>query len=241
MRRESHHTKELVKFDAVIIDTDATARNRLKQAAMSVGQFGKVEIQTSLTDALSRFANGSTTDVVFVSGKFEGLADFIIKAKAIKQSEDAAFVIILGAKSQDSSTAAAAMLLGGDGLLFEPFSVDSLVEMTCLAEKVRKERGNAREKVALSSILAAILVQIDLIAGLKSAGRECGLAQKKLKEQCDNIRNLPPDSLQIYFEIAPDIFMGASLPPPLPKEVTYKGASKRIKQKGVSKSQALIV
>ena len=93
----------------MVIETDTGSRNRLKQAAMSVPEFGKVEFQSSPNDAMGRLNNGpERCDLIFISYRFEQteIINFIREAKNAKHGQDAAFIMILESDDKDSSKGA---------------------------------------------------------------------------------------------------------------------------------------
>ncbi|MDC0357418.1 hypothetical protein OAO01_01255 [Oligoflexia bacterium] len=221
-----------VRYNALIIDPDLDTRMRLKAATTSVVQFGKVQLVTSITEATRRLEAGEACDVMFLSYRFEraDIGTFIKNAKETKAAQDAAYVLVLQTSEQDSQTVAENVMIGADGLLFEPYSVDYLVEITELAARVKKERGAAREAAALKFLLTDVMHQIDLIAYLKSVGYDVGRGIRRFKQMCGVFNTLEKDSLEVYYDLAVDMFSEA----PFPKKIyqkNYKGASSRVKKK----------
>lgn len=220
------------KFDAVIVDPDLDTRMRLKQCTAAVHQFGKVMQAGALKDAVARLTSDST-DVCFISYRFdqEEVSKFIRDGKASKGGQDCAYVLVLKSQDQQSSTVATNVLAGFDGFLFEPYSVDQLLELTSLAAKVRKERGAQREEAAMKFLLNDIINQIDQIAFLKASGIDMGMSVKKLKDLCSVLKNLEPSSREIYLKVAVDTFEAAPVPKKIFQRKIYGGASSRLKKK----------
>lgn len=225
----SHH---LVKYNALIIDTDIDRRMRLKTATSSVVQFKKVLLSNKLDDAREKINGSDIWDVFFLNYSLEQgeIAKFIKEAKEKKAGQDAAFILVLPAKDQESSTVASNVMIGADGFLFEPYSVDQLVEITDLAARVKAERSAEREKAALGFLLNDIMSQIDMIAYLKSVGYDVGRGIKRFRQMCEVFQALEGDSLKSYFEIAIEKFENAPFPEKIYQK-NYKGASKRVKEK----------
>ncbi len=221
------------KFDAVIVDCDLDTRMRLKQATASVHHFGKVSQATTLKDALGKLTVEVSTDVCFLSYRFdrEEVLGFIREAKNTRGGQDTAYIVVLPQKDQSSSTVATSVLAGFDGFLFEPYSVDQLIELTQLAAKVRKERAGAREEAAIKFLLNDLINQVDQIAYLKAAGYDMGPSMKKFKEISSALTNLAPDSKQKYTQIAVDTFEACPLPKKIFQRKIYGGASSRVKKK----------
>lgn len=219
-------------FEALIIDPDLATRNRLKQAASSVVNFGKIYIVSSLRDATSRLQDGETTDVVFLSQSFsnEERLRFIQEAKQLPAGRDTAYVLVMRAKEQDSAHVAQNMLGGADGMLFEPYSVQSLVETTILATSIKSQRQQFREKAALSLLISDIARQLDLVALVRKAGIEPGNSMKKLRELAAPLKQLSPERLALYQEVAVKSFSEAAVPTQL-MDSGYGGASERVKRR----------
>lgn len=225
----SHH---MVKYDALIIDPDLDRRMRLKSATTSVVQFSKVNLVGSLEDATGSFSSGRKCDIAFITSQFDqaDITDFIKEAKDQEASQDAAFVLVLQTKDQESSTVASNVMIGADGFLFEPYSVDQLVEITELAAKVKAERSLNREEAAIKFLLNDIIQQIDMIAYLKSVGYDVGRGIRRFKQMCSVLGNLEGESLDLYYRLAVDTFEAAPFPKKLHQD-NYKGASKRVKER----------
>jgi DNA-binding NarL/FixJ family response regulator len=220
------------KYDTLIIDPDMDTRMRLKTATSSVIQFGKVQLLNSLEDAQSNLDMGRPWDCIFVSYRFkkDEVAGFIKQAKEKKAGEDAAYVLILQTQEQSSSVVAESVMIGADGFLFEPYSVDQLVEITELAARVKLERSQEREAAALNFLLRDVMHQIDLIAYLKAVGYDVGRGMKRFKQMCTVFQALEGESLGVYYGIAVETFSEA----PFPKQIyqkSYSGASKRVRER----------
>ncbi len=221
-----------VKYNALIVDTDLDRRMRLKSATTSVVQFGKVNLLNDLDDAKNQISGGKAFDVIFVSSIFEQgpISEFIKSAKELEAARDAAYVLVLQTKDQESSNVASNVMIGADGMLFEPYSVDSLVEITELAAQVKKDRSLQREQAAIGFLLDDVLQQIDMLAYLKSAGYDVGRGIRRFKQMCSVFETLEKDSKQLYYNIAIEKFSNA----PFPKKMyqkNYSGASKRVKER----------
>ena len=120
---------------------------------------------------------------------------------------------------------------GFDGFLFEPYSVDNLLEITQIAARVRKERSRAREEAALKLLISDLMNQIDLVAYLKQMQSESGRAMKKLRDTSAMLKTLAPESFELYQGLAIDLFEQAPLPKKVFQRKQYSGASSRVKKK----------
>jgi response regulator RpfG family c-di-GMP phosphodiesterase len=222
----------LIKYDSLIVDPDMDTRMRLKTATTSVVQFGKVQLLNDLEDAMNSLEVGRSWDCIFLSYRFEKdtVAQFIKEAKEKKGGEDAAYILILQTNEQSSSVVAENVMIGADGFLFEPYSVDQLVEITELSARVKKERSQEREAAALSFLLKDVMHQIDLIAYLQSVGYDVGRGMRRFKQMCTVFQRLEGESLGVYYDLAVETFSEA----PFPKKIyqkSYSGASKRVRER----------
>jgi hypothetical protein len=170
-------------------------------------------------------------NVVFVSDRIpqDEISRFIKERRQTKQGQDAAYIIVFSKTSDDSSSVAQNMLVGADGFLFEPYSIDSLVEITELAKTVKRDRSREREATALTMVLNDVLPQIDLVAQLKSSGLDLGPNLKRLREMCALFKTLSGESFTHYTEIAEKKFSEAQIPVVGKKK--YGGVSDRVKKR----------
>lgn len=222
-----------IKFDITIIDPDMNSRMRLKQATTATPYFGKIQQFGEMREATMRLSAPERNDVTFISHKYEmsDIQSYIKSAKESKSHQDTAFILVLGAKNQDSSTVASSVLSGFDGFLFEPYSVDNLLDITQISAKVKKERSQAREEAAMKLLITDMMNQLDLLAYLKQSNSETTRLLKKLKDTAGFLKTLNADSTNVYLKVAVDTFENAPLPTKVFQKKTYGGASSRIKRK----------
>lgn len=221
------------KYDAILVDPDIQSRMRLKQATTAVTNFGKVHQLSELREAQQKLGGSEKADVVFISKKheMESILNFIKLAKGLPQGQDAAYILVLGAKDQDTSTVASSVMSGFDGFLFEPYSVDNLLEITQISARVKRERSKAREEAAMKMLMTDLMNQIDLLAYLRSCKSDPGRVLKKFKETTTVLRTLSPESFDLYQTVAIDMFENAPLPTKVFQKRAYGGASSRVKKK----------
>ena len=221
------------KYDSLIIEPDLDSRMRLKQAMSVVYQFEKNAQVVTLDEALCRLGASEPFDVIFISYRFKQaeITSFIKAGKETKMGMDGAYVLVIKSKNQDASTVAQNVMIGADGFLFEPYSVDQLLEMTQLANQVKAERSGTREKAAINLLVNDVIGQIDQVSYIKSCQIDIGSSMKKLRELCNIFRNLEPDKLSVYYESALKFFEDAPLPKNVYQSKKYGGISGRIKKK----------
>jgi DNA-binding NarL/FixJ family response regulator len=225
--------KQEYRQNAILADPDITTRMRLKQATTAVPQFAEAVQATNLTEALYKLESEGRWDVVFMSAKFnlDDIKKFIEDAKKTKQGELAAFVLLLKSRDSDKSTVAAGVMMGVDGFLFEPYSVDSLVEITNLARKVRAERSAAKDKMATTLLVTDIIDQLNLVAYLKSCGYSVSKSGERLKELCANLQSAGTSSMEERIETIAKVFIDAPPPKQAYEFKKYGGISARVRQR----------
>ena len=178
-------SNHLQSFNALIVDPNVETRMRLKTATTAVNSLKKIQLVNKTSEGISRLTESEFNwDLVFVSANIprDEIAEFIKTAKETKIGGLCAYVLVMATKEQDSASIAENILLGGDGFLFEPYSIDALIEITDLATRVRHERLAAREKGAIALMIPDLIAQVDLIAYLRSSGAEPGQSFKKFRE-----------------------------------------------------------
>ena len=220
-------------YSALVADPDARTRMLLKHATSAVANFKTVHLYHGLNQTLSKLEGDEHCDVVFVSYKFDHneVRQFITTARETLQGRDAAYVMVSKMEEQDSTTIAEQVMVGTDGFLFEPYSVDSLIEITKLASRVRRERSEARQATALEFVITEFMNHINLIAYSKSMGLDVGRAMRKLREMSCFLHTLEDDSKQIYFNLVTDIFKNAPVPTRIFQRKKYTGASTLVRKK----------
>lgn len=221
------------KINALVIDPELESRMRLKHATSMLHNFDKLTQCASISEATQKIGTSDPFGIVFLSEKLEKneALNFVKSSKQSPQSQDSAFVYLVKSQADMSTLVATNMLSGIDGFLCEPFSVDSLSEITVLAAKVKKERGEARELAAMRFLMTQIANQISKVAQLKAAGMDSIRENRKLTEMCSIFNNLSEETRQQYLNIAIEVFERAPIPKALPSVKAYGGVSNRVKRR----------
>jgi len=226
--------RALRKYNALILDNDAASRNRLKSVCGSVINFGKIVTSSTVQHSLKELSTAeSRTDVIFVSHHIDhdSTVQFIKDCKSSVEGEDATYIMVLPTSEGAKTQMANAMMIGADGVLFEPYSVDVLIEITELSDKIRRERGQSREESAIRLLLKDIVKQVDALAFLKSSGNDVGPVVKHFKASCSTLRTLEPATLDLYFQLAIEAFEKAPVMSVFMKTVRYEGVSQRVRKR----------
>jgi DNA-binding NarL/FixJ family response regulator len=229
------------RYNAIIVDPDNGSRMRLKQAAMTLVQFGDIVGLARLDDALRRMTKSDPWQVIFVSSTFgmEEVAGFIVEAKKCETGQDAAYVRIMKGADQAQASIAASIVQGADGFLFEPYSVESLLEIIRLSTKVKRERSGARERAAFSLMMGDIAKEIDHLAFMLYSQMNILHRLARLKEQCLVFQALGSESLDNYYESVVSSFEGMPLPSAsLRRDKAYSGPSAALKKRLEKKMEA---
>lgn len=215
-----------------IVDSDVEKKLRLKQATTPVQLFKQTVLFNNLEEALNKIEVDDGGDIIFISTRFpeKDISTFISKAKQTRRGQDSTFVMVLGAKDSQSPKLPEYMLLGIDSFLFEPYSVDGLVDTAHLAIKIKGERKEAREKMAITVMVKDIAKQIDSLAITNKLGLKSSKIAGRLESLGASLKRLPPESMQVYFNVLLEEMMNAPLPERMAQMESYKGASTRVKK-----------
>ncbi|RIL10224.1 MAG: hypothetical protein DCC75_04840 [Proteobacteria bacterium] len=221
------------KYDALLVDETLSSRMTLKQFTSYVIEYGKVYQCGSIANALTRLSGEDNIDMIFVSHHFDQKAihRFISDAKNTRQGRDSSYILVMESKKQDTNTAVKDVLGGADGLLLEPYSVESLVEITKIAVEVRKERLAAREAAALQFLINEMANQLDQVASNLANEAARGQDWKALKDSGQTVKDLQPATLEIYYDILCEMTMNRPAPRKVFQKIKYEGASSRVKRR----------
>lgn len=221
-----------VSLGVYIVDSDVEKKLRLKQAATPVQMFKQTLLFNNLDEALNKIEFDDGGDIIFLSTRFpeNDVSSFISRAKQTKRGQDSTFVMVLGAKDSQSPKLPEYMLLGIDGFLFEPYSVDGLLETANLAIRIKRERKETREKLAMTVMVKDIVKQIDSLALTQRLGLKSSKIAARLESLGQSVKKLPSESLQNYFNVVVEEMINAPLPEKMAQMESYKGASTRVKK-----------
>lgn len=214
-------------FDALVVDSVAESRGKLKQTAMAVSNFRRVNIAPDFKEALTRLNSIEPCDVIFINFRFgqSAIAKFIQDCKQTRKGKECAFILVLRAHDQDGDIIALNMISGADGFLFEPYSAEGLRESSEIAARVKLENEKAREIAAMQILVTDVVAAYTKLTLSKSLGRETNSITQRLRELNSQIKNLGPEAKQMYHEVLIELLCKSDAP----RNVLYKGVSKRLK------------
>lgn len=221
-----------VSLGVYIVDSDAEKKMRLKAAATPVALFHRIVLFHNLQEALNKIEVDGDCDIVFLSSRFEEkeISDFIAEVKHSPNGSDATFVLVLGLAGTQNQKLPEYMLLGIDGFLFEPYSVEGLTDTANLALKLRKERQGSRERLAIAVLVKDIMKQVDAIALTKRLGLGSSKLSARLEALGAAIRKLPDETIYPYLNLLVEEMIASPLPEKMSQFESYKGASTRVKK-----------
>lgn len=214
----------------------------LKQAASMMRDVDRVFQASSYRAALTRIDRvGGSFDLILTASELDPVEgeEFIAKALEAKASCDAAFIVILEKNDQTVGNVAQNLLSGANGILMSPFSVDDLLEVFELARVVKKQRSGDRHRRALRLVIEGIIKRLDIIWYNWANDIPMGFALRDLREAASVLPGLTQEELEIFFELAIELYGDLPAPPVIEKKpCAYQGASARVKKKMESQKKA---
>jgi len=229
-------------YRAILIEPEPIRRARLREVAAAAPCFDQVEACVSTLQAIERLSH-ERCDVVFMGNlNAADIPGFIEQGKSTEYGRLAAFVTLLDSKYKSDAGVAANTFTGADGVLFEPYSVDNLVDTTKIADRLKEVDANIRKQAALKLLLDNVVEEVDKF-GLAMKSNESIEARSTIV----NLRKIGEQVVQATKSLAVDYlgvisksFSEASPPNPYVKErQNYGGVSKRVQQILDRKKKAL--
>lgn len=232
---------ELHKINAIVVDSCSDTRMRLKYATAEVPFFKEVVLFSSLAEVEKRVTSETEYQVVFLTDRFaeEELIHFVRHAKDRVQTRDAAFILSLNSSEDAEKKTAESLLTGFDGCLVEPYSVDALTDITEIAARVKKERSEEREKIAIGILVKDIVAHVDRIAYIKSCEVDVTNVLKKLRDKNNAFASFNEDMLNLYYQVAIELFSEGKVKAILNDKQQYHGTSERLKKRMAEKILAV--
>jgi DNA-binding NarL/FixJ family response regulator len=223
---------ELDQLDALIIDPDPASRMRLKQATSTLHEFRHVRLEFSLQQALAQIKENLSCNIIFISQTFEPelSAEFVKAAKETKNGQYSAYVLVIDGKRQKRTEVATDISNGMDGILFQPFSVEGLLETTELAHKIRGTSSSNRLKASRHLLSDAITPSLDKITDLFLEGKKSDLIRADLRIILRALMASCDDKKDEYYDHLVDLF--DRVPPPAPpKDSDWSLAAQKKRRK----------
>lgn len=186
---------------ALVLDKDSDSRMKLKSATSAVSSFGVVQLCAHSVDALRILGERNEWDIILISAKLETgrITEFITQAKLTPGGRDAAYILVISASDQNSSAIATNILAGADSFLCEPYSVDSLQEISNLAATVKQQRIRERQEGAIRILVNDVIRTLDAISLCLYLGQPPGLQMRDFKDIGSAIQGLSDDWKPVYY------------------------------------------
>jgi len=219
-------------YTGVIYDPDEGSRMRLKSATMSVSDFGAVSAGADEHDAMLCVDRHQRVDLIFLSEKIaaDRIQRFIETSKQNPKAELASFIIVKSS-TLGGITAPGALLLGADGIICEPFSVEALMEIIALARRLSRERELVHRRLGATLLVTDLISQIDAAAYLKAQGTKAVSLERSMRQLREKARELAEEQPEIYFDVLVRLLEKAKPMQGELKTRLYQGASNAVRRR----------
>ena len=197
------------QLNALIIDSRSGSRSRIREAIANTPLIENLTLSHGLRDALLHLEKlGMDYHIVFISSEFDisEMLNFVAKGKASTHGKNAAYVVVLKSRDQESNVMAHNLTNGVDGFLFEPFSVDQLQAIMELSHKIRVSNDDTRIKKSIEIVLFEAFRLVDGAAKRLKNGKDANAFRKVIKERqgliADRWEKSPDLFTQVLLEMA---------------------------------------
>ncbi|MCC6933705.1 MAG: hypothetical protein IT292_10720 [Deltaproteobacteria bacterium] len=215
-------------FDVLIIDADLESRTKLKQAAREINCYGKISSVSYFSEAMEFLHTKRECDLIFISNAIaqSEIVTFMQQARETDKGSSSSYILVMKAGKRESTDIAKSMVAGFNSMLLEPYSVDSMVEISKLARKIKVEAYERRARAASELVIPTLIKEVDRLAALHSIGHPTNVSAGA-KKALALITSMGNEALSGYYEAMINKFGQVS-----PPAVThYEGPSKRLKDR----------
>ena len=225
-------------YKALVIEPEQEGVGLLRAAFREVEQLSIEAVARNSSQALE-LLNEAPFSLILLSHslKSEDIEAFIKKAKKTTHGEICSYVQIRSGTDVSRQDAASALLLGIDGFLFQPYSVEVLDQTLQLVAELNTERVLERKKRIIDLVLVDVITWIDAGATnpfLRKRSRSHARGLKKMQESLLNCHNADPD---LYYSQLMNKFISLSIKKRPARPTRYTGASNRIRKKYEDKEE----
>jgi hypothetical protein len=228
-------TSYVEKYSTLIIDPNPEGRVKLQNACIPVACFKGFSYAKNVWIALARLNEEDSVNIVFLAKTFnlDEIATFIKEAKTTKHGQSCAFILLRASGGNDDMAVAQELLAGVDAHLREPYSVDSLVEITQLADKIRRDFEQKKVASAIKLMIGDVIGELRVAAHFmgEEEKQKSEIYMRQFREAAHVLRSLQPDQKEMYFDLLGEFLEREPPPEPLPDSLKYKGPSTRLKRK----------
>jgi hypothetical protein len=208
-------------------------RMRLKEALLSEYHFVHVDHVNSIKEAQDFLRYSDAMHLIFISYRFneQEVLNFISHAKLSPGGVDAAYIMIVEALKKTHSDMARWLASDVDSILQEPYSVDELVEVTCMGRDLHHSRRQAREVLAAEFLIRDLVKYLDLLAFMRSRGQDGSRSKAKMKGMMELLSRFHPAARENYFTRLIDVFTSQPYPEQYRRHSSYNIPSARVREK----------
>lgn len=213
--------------NVLIIDTDVERIMRVRSAAKVESSFKTIAQVSSTALALERMQL-QEFHLVFIAAELpqQSLPAFIEAARKIRGGRVASFVTVVSVESRQTELVNN-VLNGADGVLIEPFSIDSFLEIVRISTSLLKERSTEMQKRLIDLALVDAITYVDSTATRLKTDKRLKSSSRALKRLADTLSNCHSVDEELYFEILIERFISMSTRKRQSK--VYSGASERLR------------
>lgn len=167
--------------------------------------FEKILFLPSFPAALKVIDNGvSDVDLVLISNRFgsDDIGSFIKEAKALERGTLATFLVMLNATDMtDRRLLMSTFQTGADGIVFKPYSIEIIDQISSLSSKVKHQR-TAAQRTATEILFNDSLVLYDPVASDRLEGKSARARLDYFRKTGSITLKLSPKNLMSYSAIA---------------------------------------
>lgn len=216
-------------YNALILEPNGESRMRLKQVLRLMKRFdwittlNRPDSRQNVAELLQEI------DVVFISHRFspDAVSEFVQQGKKLPRGKEIAYVL-LQSKGLSASEVTLQYLYGADGVLLDPYSVESVEEIVNLAEQIKQGEQDRRFEMAMRLLIKELRAQVTHLAEVVKTGRPARVSRVVLKDMCNVLREFDEEKLAMYFDLLCEVM--PDVPPPAECDDTYRGSSARIRK-----------
>ncbi len=196
------------RLDAFVIEGNPDSRSRLHQAVHASGVFARVSPIANFEEALIKFRANEPCDTVLISSSFDRIEThaFIESLREASRKLDCAIILMLKPEDQNGIAVANHMLLGADGFLVEPYSVDSIRQAAELTQQIKSENQKARFKSATKLLISTMMDELERRAYAITKGQNPPQISKHIRQAAEVFRSLHGAQVEDYFETMLEMF-----------------------------------
>lgn len=218
-----------MKFYPLIIEPQYLKLGYLYQAMRASDSFKKGESFRNINDTIYFLHRSEAVDLVLISACFtsEEVKHFRSRALETPGGKEAAFVMMMPVDDEARENVAHSVIDGLDGVLFSPYSVESVREVAKIAADVRAKFEKGRMSAAMRILLPNLTNSLDDLAICLKDKSNDSVARKNLSKALDSISSLRSSMPAEYLSALESVLRNAK--PRSEEGPGYAGASKRIR------------